>query len=94
MTVRPKPKLIWRPRNGLSQVSGDPHLLHQPRASHDSGDPHLSIQSGADLAVGIEPESALIPISSNLEPRVEIRALFCEAMTSVCIDRTWGSSSE
>uniref|UniRef100_A0A2N9GI04 Bulb-type lectin domain-containing protein n=1 Tax=Fagus sylvatica TaxID=28930 RepID=A0A2N9GI04_FAGSY len=63
-------------------------------ASHDSGDPHLSIQSGVDLAVGIEPESALIPISSNPEPRVEIRALFCEAMASMCIDRTWGSSSE
>ena len=73
--------------------SGDSLVGHQPGASHDSSDP-LSNQSEADLAFGLDPESALVPISPNPKPRLEIRALFREAMAAVCVNRTWGSSSD
>ncbi len=76
-----------------NKKSGDSLVGHQPGAIHDSGDP-LSNQSEADLAFGLDPESALVLISPNPKPRVEIRALFREAMAAMCVDRTWGSSSD
>ena len=59
----------------------------QSRATHESGDP-LSNQSGSDLALGLELESAIVSISPNPEPRMEIKAPFREAMAAVCINRT------